>query len=167
MLLMKNYKKMDLNVKNKLFLILIVTLLIVGCDKKDETKFETKPLEVVDKTSYNNPLVCKKVTDATYNKITEYKVYDFDKDGKEVTGYYEIISYDYDENQSEENKSRYEKWYNCSNVSNTNLYKCDNTWVNDKRYKVTKTYNQGKISGLSGTSYEEMKDYVPNGFECE
>ena len=105
---MKNYKKMDLNVKNKIFLILIVTLLIVGCDKKDETKFETKPLEVVDKTSYNNPLVCKKVTDATYNKITEYKVYDFDKDGKEVTGYYEIISYDYDENQSEENKSRYE-----------------------------------------------------------
>lgn len=152
--------------KNKIFLILIVTLLIVGCDKKEETKFETKPLEVVDKSSYNNPLVYKKVTDASYNKITEYKIYDFDKEGKEVTGYYEIISYDYDENQSEENKSRYEKWYDCSNVSNTNLYKCDSIGY-DKRYKVTKTYNQGKINGLSGTSYEEMKDYVPNGFECE
>lgn len=153
--------------KNKIFVILIMALLIVGCDKKEETKFETKPSEVVDKASYNNPLVCKKTSDGSYNKITEYKVYDFDKEGKEITGYYEIISYDYDENQSEENKSRYEKWYDCSNVSNTNLDKCDSTWVNDKRYKVTKTYNEEKVNGLSGTSYEEMKDYVPNGFECE
>lgn len=120
MLLMKNYKSLDLNVKNKIFLILIVTLLISV---------------VVTKTW-----------------ILVFKLL--------IILFWLIIS-------SSLNKSRYEKWYDCSNVSNTNLYKCDSTWVNDKRYKVTKTYNQGKINGLSGTSYEEMKDYVPNGFECE
>ena len=154
---MKNLKK--------LLLLTSCVVILTGCNKK--TLDDKGENDIIDKSEYTNPLICKSSSTTEYNTITEYNVYDYDKEGKNVLNYKVIMTYVYTEDQSEENKTRYEKWYDCSNVSNTNLDKCDSTWVNDKRYKVTKTYNEEKVNGLSGTSYEEMKDYVPNGFECE
>lgn len=155
----------------KTFIVLLSLILLVGCEKtsvkEKENKNETDKITIVDKKDYTNPLICKKITEGEYNIISDYIVYDFDDEGSKVKGYTEIRLYSYKENQTTENKERYEKWYDCSNHPKIGLKECNSSWINDKEYKVVKTFNNEKIENLSGYNINELKNDVKEGYVCE
>lgn len=156
-----------------LLLGLVFSLLLTGCNSSEETgngKDDKKEENnsIINKSDYTNPLICKKVTSSENNTITEYLIYDYDKEGTNVKAYAEINTYTYKENQSSENKDRYAKWYDCTNFSNnTRIDKCSSSWVSDKEYKITKTFTAEVVSNLEGISFSELKSQPKSGFECE
>lgn len=155
----------------KTFIVLLSLILLVGCEKtsvkEKENKNETNKITIVDKKDYTNPLICKKIIEGEYNIISDYIVYDFDDEGSKVKGYTEIRLYSYKENQTIENKERYEKWYDCSNHPKIGLKECNSSWINDKEYKVVKTFNNEKIENLLGYNINELKNDVKEGYVCE
>lgn len=153
----------------KTFIILLSLILLVGCEKTPvkENENETNETTIVDKKDYTNPLICKKITEGEYNTISDYIIYDFDNDGSKVTSYTEIRLYNYKENQTSENKERYEKWYDCSNQPKMGLKECVSSWISDKEYKVTKTFNNERVDNLSDYEMNELKNDVKEGYVCE
>ena len=153
----------------KTFIILLSLILLVGCEKTPvkENENETNETTIVDKKDYTNPLICKKITEGEYNTISDYIVYDFDDEGSKVKCYTEIRLYSYKENQTTENKERYEKWYDCSNHPKMGLKECVSSWISDKEYKVTKTFNNEKVDNLSDYEMNELKNDVKEGYVCE
>lgn len=151
--------------------LLTLSVILTGCNSKteknngNETNTETS---VINKKDYTNPLICKKVNTNDYNTFTEYLVYDYDKEGKNVISYTEVNTYVYKEAQTTENKERYEKWYNCANFKNVErIQKCDSSWTNDKEYKVVKSFTEKVVSNLAGIPLDEMKSDPRKGYECE
>lgn len=153
----------------KTFIILLSLILLIGCEKTPvkENENETNETTIVDKKDYTNPLICKKITEGEYNTISDYIIYDFDNDGSKVTSYTEIRLYSYKENQTSENKERYEKWYDCSNQPKMGLKECVSSWISDKEYKVTKTFNNERVDNLSDYEMNELKNDVKEGYVCE
>lgn len=153
----------------KTFIILLSLILLVGCEKTPvkENENETNETTIVDKKDYTNPLICKKITEGEYNTISDYIIYDFDNDGSKVTSYTEIRLYSYKENQTSENKERYEKWCDCSNQPKMGLKECVSSWISDKEYKVTKTFNNERVDNLSDYEMNELKNDVKEGYVCE
>ncbi len=151
--------------------LLTLSVILTGCNSKTEenngngTNTETS---AINKKDYTNPLICKKVNTNDYNTFTEYLVYDYDKEGKNVISYTEVNTYVYKEAQTTENKERYEKWYNCANFNNNErIHKCDSSWTNDKEYIVVKYFTEKVVSNLAGIPLDEMKSDPRKGYECE
>ncbi len=80
--------------------LLTLSVILTGCNSKTEenngngTNTETS---AINKKDYTNPLICKKVNTNDYNTFTEYLVYDYDKEGKNVISYTEVNTYVYKE----------------------------------------------------------------------
>lgn len=151
--------------------LLTLCVILTGCNSKTEDNSgdeANKETSVINKIDYTNPLICKKVSTNDYNTFTEYLVYDYDKEGNNVISYTEINTYVYEEDQTTENKERYERWYNCNNLGNNErIAKCESSWTNNKEYKVVKNFTEKAVSNFEGISLDEIKSDPRNGFECE
>ena len=153
-----------------LVFVLGISLFLTGCgsSNKVEVKSKGKYESIINIGEYTNPLICKKESKTDYNTILDYLVYDYDKEGKNVLKYSEIVTYNYSEDQSTENKDRYAKWYDCSNFNNNQrISSCSSSWVNDKTFKITKEFTDSVISNLQGISLEEIKSEPTKGYTCE
>lgn len=161
-MLLENEESEYMKNLKKLLLLTSCVVILTGCNKK--TLDDKGENDIIDKSEYTNPLICKSSSTTEYNTITEYNVYDYDKEGKNVLNYKVIMTYVYTEDQSEENKTRYEKWYNCDNMKFPNVLSCNASWTSNKEYKRTIEYTEDSYTSLSKS---EIKEDPKTGFICE